>query len=162
MRSRWLWLIVGAVIVLAAVAALAVVHERRAAHTRAEQVQTGLAVVGRAIYNRCQVEGLFTLPPSASEVNPEALSTYLPSGHPWPTNPYTGEPMHLGSGPGDIRYSTGRESGNPCFILDSRGTWGQKVPGLLWLLPHPGDKVRAPDGPAPAVSASPLPGAEVQ
>ena len=159
LRSRWLWLIVGAAVILAAAASLIVVHEIRAA----QQAQADLTLVGKAIYNRCQdSEGRFTLPPSASEVTPEALSSYLPSGQPWPTNPYNGEPMRQGSGPGDIRYSTGMEGHLPYFELDTHYRWGWHVPGLRWYLPSPGQKAGAADGPTPTTSPSPLPGAEAQ
>ena len=109
--------------------------------------------VGRAIYNWCQAgEGGVRLPPAASLVTPEVLAGYLPGGVPWPTNPFTGAPMRLGNGPGEIRYTTGHEGGQPCFTLESRGTWGQDVPGAVWLLHYPSDKAGTTDGPTPAVS----------
>ena len=40
--------------------------------------------------------------PEPSLVSPSGVGTYLTS---WPTNPYTGQPMTQGTGPGDFRYT---------------------------------------------------------
>ena len=58
--------------------------------------------------------------PKASLVNASDLADYVDN---WPTNPYTGQPMTQGTGPGDFSYSTTGAS----FEIDGFGKGGEVV-----------------------------------
>lgn len=60
--------------------------------------------------------------PEQDLVSPAGLASY--ADH-WPTNPYTGEPMAQGDGPGDFTYSVGSEGA--WFRLIGHGEDGREV-----------------------------------
>ena len=57
--------------------------------------------------------------PEPSLVSPSGVGTYLTS---WPTNPYTGQPMTQGTGPGDFRYTVSADGAS--FELVGMGEGG--------------------------------------
>jgi hypothetical protein len=60
--------------------------------------------------------------PEPDLVSPAGLASYADN---WPTNPYTGEPMAQGDGPGDFTYSVGPEGA--WFRLVGHGEDGREV-----------------------------------
>jgi type II secretory pathway pseudopilin PulG len=57
--------------------------------------------------------------PEPSLVSPSGVGTYSTS---WPTNPYTGQPMTQGTGPGDFRYTVSADGAS--FELAGMGEDG--------------------------------------
>ena len=58
--------------------------------------------------------------PDSSLVNASGLADYVSQ---WPTNPYTGQPMSQGTGPGDFTYAVS----NNALKLVGYGTGGEGV-----------------------------------
>jgi len=123
-RSRRLLLIVGALIVVAAVAVTAGVREK--ADTRKDaQVRAGLTTIREAIYAYSKDHTNFVPPPE--EVTAAGLKAWLPPGVAWPLNPFTGQPMHAGSGSGDYQYKTLGPNPSSGYTIDGYGADGRSV-----------------------------------
>ena len=61
--------------------------------------------------------------PEPSLVNESGLADYVSGNSPWPTNPYTDQPMSQGTGPGDYAYTLSADA----FELVGYGEGGKAV-----------------------------------
>ena len=81
--------------------------------------KAGIITIETAIFGYAKVHDHDL--PQSDQVSAAGLSAYLPAGVSWPVNPFTGEPMHTGVGPGDIRYD--RQYDHQ-YTIESVGTDG--------------------------------------
>lgn len=120
---RWLAAIV-VVIVLVAVGAgvVALQSASKADRDKDAQVKSGLVTIRHAVFAWANAHEK-NVPP-AGKLTSGYLSTYLPANASWPVNPFTGELMRVGAGPGEVRYKV---LSSHVFTVDSVGVDGKSV-----------------------------------
>jgi type II secretory pathway pseudopilin PulG len=117
--------IVAVIVVAAAAVGVLALQASAADRQKDAQVSSGLHTIRVAIYSFAKAHEMYVPPPA--RLSDARLSAYLPSGTSWPVNPFTGRPMRIGTGPGDVRY---RLLGGPrttAYTIDSVGTNGKSV-----------------------------------
>jgi hypothetical protein len=127
-RRQWLWFVVAGTVIVVALGGWAFDHHRLANQLGSER--NDQAVRDRVVMIEMAIQAYATdgddTYPSAEKVSPKGpVGQWMISGYWWPTNPFDGQLLHEGTGPGDFQY-TQLQSGDT-FTLTGYGHDGKPV-----------------------------------